>query len=603
MSDPAPSAAVIDIDQVRFIAGPAAEGQCSVCGCAAPHESVLQVPSMADAALTLTLLRCPACGSAFYDPPGIRDFSDHDQAREELWRFYVEMGGGVWETIWPVLAGATRGSLLDVGCGFGFLLDFWTRTDRGEACGVELADYGAIGARKLGVTIYAERLEQCAALAGRAFDVVYASEVIEHVPDPHAFVVLLARWVADDGVLILTTPNAGFIAPENRSTTLLAALAPGFHGFLLSAKALEDTARRAGFAHVHVRSFGERLFLWASRREFEPRFDWASMQLPYLRFLRSRLEVADTDVPVWQGYAYRYLRDLVSTGRNAEAQRVADLLGASVARSHGAEALDPGQSLPRFAAARTLVDNGRIGPFFLPCLYYMQGELARRGRADAQRSRALYEGAIAAIEACARIGAIFYGEAISLYWPSRVALAELDLEQGRLAEAIATIVSLVATGRVCSAANAYALAPATLTEAVVPAFADTCLDRRVWPQALEVYDAYCGYVARHYGEAMLGADGIEAALGGPADAMPLDPLFPLWFEGKRVAIESGGRAPDCPALHAVIRLGEKFAAHPRCGARLRDLARRARKRAGLAPQPYVFDMSYTLPPAGPAHGA
>ena len=103
------------------------------------------------------------------------------------------------------------------------------------------------------MTIYAEMLQDCKTLAGRRFDVVCKrSEVIEHVPDPSAFVALLSRWVSDDGVLIMTTPAASFIGRENQSTTLLAALAPGFHGFLLSSGAFEETAPPCGICPCRV---------------------------------------------------------------------------------------------------------------------------------------------------------------------------------------------------------------------------------------------------------------------------------------------------------------------------------------------------------------
>ena len=40
------------------------------------------------------------------------------------------------------------------------------------------------------------------------FDLITCMEVIEHVADPAAFVKALARRLAPDGLLILSTPNA-----------------------------------------------------------------------------------------------------------------------------------------------------------------------------------------------------------------------------------------------------------------------------------------------------------------------------------------------------------------------------------------------------------
>jgi 2-polyprenyl-3-methyl-5-hydroxy-6-metoxy-1,4-benzoquinol methylase len=42
---------------------------------------------------------------------------------------------------------------------------------------------------------------------GRRFDCVVSLAVIEHTPDPAAFLGDCARFVADDGVVIITTPN------------------------------------------------------------------------------------------------------------------------------------------------------------------------------------------------------------------------------------------------------------------------------------------------------------------------------------------------------------------------------------------------------------
>ena len=44
---------------------------------------------------------------------------------------------------------------------------------------------------------------------GRAFDLIYCSEVIEHVPEPHAFVEAVRKLSHPETLLFLTTPDAG----------------------------------------------------------------------------------------------------------------------------------------------------------------------------------------------------------------------------------------------------------------------------------------------------------------------------------------------------------------------------------------------------------
>ena len=589
-----------DIDWAVTDVPPGAELQCPVCGSKTPAPPILRVPALVPPHVPLTLLRCMNCQSAFYDPPEIRDFSELDQNREDFWRLYVEALGGVWETIWPILAGAERGSLLDVGCGFGFSLDFWQCTGRGEAVGVELSEYGIVGARKLGLTIYDEPLQGCAPLNGRRFDVVYASEVIEHVADPGDFVKLLSGYVADDGLLILTTPSAEFITKQSHSTTLLAALSPGFHGFLLSHEAFMRAAREAGFTHVEARKFNERQILWASRVPLRLTLDHASLRVSLFRFLEDRLATVGLEPAIWQGYAYRYLRDLVNTGRSADARRVAALLSESIARSHGEIALDPNRLVPKLATATTLSEAGRIAPYFVPSFYYLIGEIARQWERDEAKAKLYFDGACAAIEACTRIGTMYFLEAVSLLWPARTKGAMLDLAAGNYGPSTAMLRRLVEFGDQCSSADAYALADPSLVESSVPRAAEFLGGRGMWREAIALTEAYRSWVRRHYGEEMLTAVGIAAALAESDKRMPMDALFPVWFEGMRDSVEAGGHAPDSAALQAIVKIGREFSHHPRQGARLRDLAFRAGLLCSNKTQPiWSSSFSYTLPEDGP----
>jgi len=563
---------------------------CPVCGSRDPARPVLGVRSLADPSLPLTLLRCASCESLFYDPPDIRDFSDLDQKREDFWRFYVEAGGGVWETIWPILAARDRGRLLDVGCGFGFALDFWQRTGRGEAIGVELADYGRIGAEQLGVTIHSEFLEHCAALAGQRFDIVYASEVIEHVPDPRAFVALVARWVADDGVLILTTPAASFVVPSNRSTTQLAALAPGFHGFLMSGRALEEAVRAAGFAHVESRVMNERQFVWASRRPFASPADAESLRAQYFEYMAARFALPDETSSVWMGYAYRYLRDLVNTGQFAVAKRVAERLAAAIAAVYGPDALDPALTAPRIAACATLTDAGRVAPHFIACFYQFAGAVAQHVDGDAVTARRFYRGAAETAIACTRIGIAFYLEAAGMVWSARLGDALLALAQGEAAGAD-TLVRLADEGLECTAANGYATVSPAQIEALLPPVAEELAARGQWTSAVSIAAAYQRYVERRYGPALATLPGIERALRDAAAARPADALFPPFFAGLD-ALRAPDRAADARAkLAEVVRVAETVS--DAYAARARDVAARARHAAGLpAARSFSFAMDF-----------
>ena len=110
------------------------------------------------------------------------------------------------EASFTPLAGKTA---LDVGCGAGLLCEPLARLGA-RVTGIDAAPENIAVARDhaagAGLSID-YRAAELATLAGQRFDLVTSLEVVEHVADPGAFVRGLADAVADDGLLILSTPN------------------------------------------------------------------------------------------------------------------------------------------------------------------------------------------------------------------------------------------------------------------------------------------------------------------------------------------------------------------------------------------------------------
>ena len=98
---------------------------------------------------------------------------------------------------------------LDVGCGAGLLCEPLARLGAAvtglDAAAENIAAAKAHAAPQgLDIDYRGEAIE---GFTDRNFDLVTSLEVIEHVDDPQAFVHGLASCLADDGLMILSTPN------------------------------------------------------------------------------------------------------------------------------------------------------------------------------------------------------------------------------------------------------------------------------------------------------------------------------------------------------------------------------------------------------------
>lgn len=129
-------------------------------------------------------------------------------------------------------------AILDVGCGGGLLAEPLARLGAEvtaidpEPANVEVARAHARAAR-LAIDYRAATAEAIAA-EGRRFDLVAALEVVEHVPEPAAFLGTLARTVRPGGLVVLSTLSrtlAAWLQAILAAEHLLGWLPPGTHSW------------------------------------------------------------------------------------------------------------------------------------------------------------------------------------------------------------------------------------------------------------------------------------------------------------------------------------------------------------------------------------
>jgi SAM-dependent methyltransferase len=159
----------------------------------------------------------------------------------------------------------TPGTLLDVGCGHGTFLGAMAK--RGwKVSGVDFDPAAIEAARRVhGLDVHVGTVDTIVA-RGMSFDVVTASHVVEHVPDPVQFLAQCRRLLRPGGCVILKTPNADSLGARLYGRAWRG-LEPPRHLHIFTTGALEACARQAGFTggYCFTSSVGADGILAASR--------------------------------------------------------------------------------------------------------------------------------------------------------------------------------------------------------------------------------------------------------------------------------------------------------------------------------------------------
>jgi SAM-dependent methyltransferase len=293
---------------------------CPTCGDAAPKD--LLCLSTADADPAWRLLRCPACGCGFFEDQTIADYADEGMTGAST-TYFLQQGAAVavFADILAHLRKPPGARYVEIGCGFGFGLDIGTHSMGWVSQGMDPAKLSEVGRAMLGVDITLAYFDPTT-VADASCDIVMATEVLEHLPDPVAFLAEVRRGLKPDGIVVLTTPDVAAVHPPIAKSALNATLSIGLHLILHSRTSLDLALRRAGFPHIRIDSDGWKLTAFASPVPLDLRDDAAERHAIVTRYLTGRAEARPEPDDLYIGFAGRAFFEAVNAADAAAAQRV-----------------------------------------------------------------------------------------------------------------------------------------------------------------------------------------------------------------------------------------------------------------------------------------
>ena len=306
--------AVTPRSRVDWMPRPPRDLVCPACGASGLKPFVLAADASWAETGHVDLFACPHCDSKFFPDvrcPEYESFEDFDS----YLKLYLEVGAGVDQLVRHLFVTPLRpgAQYLEVGCGFGFALDFARGAMALDVLGIDPSPFARAGARLLTLPIIGDYLTPETDFAGRSFDLAVASEVIEHIFDPLPFVRLIADRLSPGGILILTTPNAAKAAPDTPLGALLPLLSAGWHCILYSRTSLERLLRDAGFRRIEIAVREHTLVAVATNGDAPIDLEAKLDRNMFQAYLEARRRTAGFDSSLAFGFGYRLLKELTNT--------------------------------------------------------------------------------------------------------------------------------------------------------------------------------------------------------------------------------------------------------------------------------------------------
>lgn len=202
--------------------------------------------------------RCEACSLVFIYPfPSDAELSEFYENYHKTSQYKDKIDSKVRRATKRIrsLSRAKNLTFLDVGCNLGFATEAARRLGH-EAMGIDI-DSDAISRAK---GLFPEANFEYAPISqlaegSKKFDLIYCSEVIEHLTNPIEFLKDIRAVMNDGATLFLTTPDIGHYSLPKKMEELVkwTTFRPPEHLLYFDKKSLSSAFKKAGFSKVKVR--------------------------------------------------------------------------------------------------------------------------------------------------------------------------------------------------------------------------------------------------------------------------------------------------------------------------------------------------------------
>jgi 2-polyprenyl-3-methyl-5-hydroxy-6-metoxy-1,4-benzoquinol methylase len=404
MMAPGRKIAVTEHIEVEWLQHGKVPALCPNCGAQGEAEQILDIdyrpPVEHDDEHRFIMQICPNCSVRFVDNMKMMEFHSEQQVERGEDALHVQIGAGLWPIAGQIARlDRPRGArVLEIGGAYGFGLDFALRARGWTGEGYDPSPFAAVGMRELDLPLRQEYFT-VRHLERGPWDVAIATELLEHVSYPAAFLLLMRRALGETGVLLLSTPNAERITPDLPASSLLPLLSPGSHTVLQTPRSLELALRAAGFAHSRIIADGLSLIAYASAAPFTLNDDEAARRAMYRTYLVERAGLAALTSDLRLGFAGRGIFEAVNDADWDAADAAWAALLPAVRERFGLD-LETMAALPAGAETASLAKLGRLMPLGLGMILFaraMRLLVAGRSRQQVEPHLHLAAGAIAAL--------------------------------------------------------------------------------------------------------------------------------------------------------------------------------------------------------------